>query len=196
MVCGTRPIERTVHGSLELPIHTCDPRRRVDVGPAPTEGDVAQEFLRTASRTALRLTPCGHTAGDLVGETALRLWSRHREVLERRQFKSYVESCVRNLRRDHLRRWHRTPLFTDLDSDGVPFQPTMPAAGSDDAAALAATSEFRDGLSADDRAVLEHLEDGRSTRDIAELVGQTRHAVRASVERIRDRARDHFPDLA
>ena len=65
---------------------------------APAGGAEIQagHVLRTATRAAAPLSPCQASADDLVGEVALRLWARHRDVVLGGGFQSYVETSVRN----------------------------------------------------------------------------------------------------
>lgn len=161
---------------------------------APAPAQSATELLEVAQRTAATVSPCRATAGDLAGEVALRLWSRHRDVLERGGFRSYVDASVRNAWRDHVRK-RRVPVFSDLPSDGTGAGPEPSLPAPDEQLATAVVDEFKDALSASDREVLEHLESGQTDREIAAAMSRTRHWVRGAVQRIRRQAERYFvPD--
>ena len=167
---------------------------------AATAGDaLAVEFLDTANRSAAPLSRCEATAGDLVGNVALRLWSRHRDVLEGGNFRPYVEASIRNAWRDEIARSRRTPVLSDLQCSESASEPVFPAPitpATDDVAAVAVVNEFRNLLSPSDLEVLAHLESGRTDREIARLTNRTRHQIRVSVARIRRQACTYFGDAA
>ncbi len=176
--------------------------------PAPAESTTAANLLEATYRAASRLSPCAASAQDLAGDVALRLWARHRHVLETDHLRPYVETSVRNAWRDQLRKQRRTPLFSEVFPDGsLGVQGDRAESGRapvpdpiestcQDPLAHAAAEEFRDSLSPSDRDVLDHLEAGRNDREIAPLMNRTRHWVRRSVERIRQQARVHFLEEA
>ena len=161
--------------------------------PAPAAQAVPAELLRTAARTAAQICPCSATAGDLVGDVALRLWARHKELLRRENPRAYVEASVRNAWRDHLRK-RRPKTFSELgnDDDGWAREPI--ATASTDPASDSAAMEFRAGLEQSDHAVLEQLEAGRSDREIAQRLERSRHSVRGAIQRIRRQAIRYFGD--
>ena len=88
--------------------------------PAHAEEAAAEELVRTAQRTASSLTRCQAAADDLASQIALRVWSRHREVLGKAKLRQYVEACVRNAWRDQLRRGRRSSVFSELALEGEP----------------------------------------------------------------------------
>ena len=162
---------------------------------APAHAEAPHELLDTARRAAHAVSPCRATADDLASEVTLRLWSRHRDVVERGDFRSYVDASVRNAWRDHLRK-RRVASFTDLPSDDADAAPDPILPAPDEAPPSAVLEEFRENLEPADREVLAHLEAGHADRQIALDLGRTRHWVRTSVQRIRRQAVRHFGDEA
>lgn len=163
---------------------------------AVTSADhAAVELLATASRLARTLGRCESTADDLVGDTALKFWSRHQDVLEQGNFKSYLETSVRNRWRDKLRA-PRTTAFSELQELPEPSAETLAfpdrTGGQDDALSLATVDEFRSSLTPKESEVLAHLESGRTDREIAKEMNHTRYWVRGTVQRLRQKAGVYF----
>ena len=159
--------------------------------PAPAADAIPTNLLHTAARTAAQICPCAATAGDLVGDVAARLWAHHRGALARGIPRAYVEASVRNAWRDRLRR-KRPTSFSELSdgSAGVPAEPTDTTAAPPISTICAA--EFRDQLKPADRDVLNRLETGMKDREIAQVLGRTRHSIRSSVRRLRRLADRYF----
>jgi len=159
----------------------------------------ALELLSTARTVAERLTDCPATADDLVGETARKIVERRPGLVGAEGWRGYVRQAVRNAYRDELRRGGRRRI-TSLEDDGDQGDPLdRIAVETGSAGAFAeelAVEEFRESFDALEREVLELLVEGLSDRAIAEQLGQTRHAVRKSVERIRREAERVFGETA
>ena len=156
----------------------------------------AGEFLESANRTAARLTSCPASADDVVSQVALRLWSRHSNILlEGSSHRAYVDTSLRNARRDQLRR-RRMISFSELDESNAPQLAVAPATTATPMES-AGLHEFRARLGADDQEILSFLEAGHAEREIARRTGKSRHQVRTCLMRIRRRATDYFecPDL-
>jgi len=98
---------------------------------------------------------------------------------------------VCNAWRDRLRR-KRPTSFSELSdsSDGVPTEPADTTATPPISTICAA--EFRDQLKPVDRDVLDRLETGMKDREIAQMLGRTRHSIRSSVRRLRRLADRYF----
>lgn len=162
---------------------------------AVTSADAAAiEFLATASRVARSLGRCESTADDLVGDTALKFWSRHRDVLAKGEFKSYLETSVRNGWRDRMRA-PRTTAFSelqDLPEPGSEAQTFASPTGDGDAQSVATVDEFRGTLTPSESDVLTHLESGHTDREIADRMSRTRYWVRGTVQRLRQKAETYF----
>ena len=152
----------------------------------------ARDFLREAESLAGRLTRCPSTADDLVGQTALKLLSRHEEVLRDTTAagrSGYIHRCVENAHRDDLRRQSRLRPISELGDDG---QQAFENRWTEDVASELEVEEFRSLLATDDREVLELVEQGHKERQIAERTDRTRHSVRCSMDRIRRAASTYF----
>ena len=156
----------------------------------------AQEFLVEAEAVAARVTRCPAAADDLVGETALRLLTRHEGIMrddEKGGRRGYVQRCVQNAYRDELRRNARQRSLSEFDED--PPEVLWLSAPPDGAANIE-IEEFQSLLSTEDLVVLELLEEGCRERQIASRTNQTRHFVRRSIARIRDAASSYFRPAA
>ncbi len=152
----------------------------------------ARDFLREAESLASRHTRCPSTADDLVGRTALKLLSRHEEVLREKDApgrSGYIHRCIENEHRDDMRRRSRIRPVSELGDDG---QHAFESCATDDVASELEVEEFRSLLSPADREVLELVEEGSKERRIANRTGRTRHGVRCSMERIRRAAEIYF----
>lgn len=165
---------------------------------AVTADAAAAEFLNTATRKASALSANRTAADDLVGDVALRFFAKPRTVHRDGKLKPYVDASVRNAWRDEARRRHRHPTtpFTDLRTDDVSALPDPASPVSENAQSVAVINEFRAALSAADQEVLDHLEAGRSDREIAKQLDRTRHEIRSAVARIRRQATQSLCDDA
>ena len=160
---------------------------------AEARAEPPAQFLEQAQRSAKARTPCSTLAADVASEVSLRLWQRHREFVER--FDSarggYVDRCVQNRLRDEWRSRGRRSRI-EGESGGVAEETLDIAASGPDAVVCASVAEFRSALRDDDRRVLHLLEDGGSEREIARVLGTTRHQVRGALTRIGALAQRHL----
>jgi len=136
-----------------------------------------------------RLTGDPHAAEDLTQETFLRAFRSRGRLREPRAARSYLFRIAVNLWRDQLRR-AKLPVGQAVSLAELPdgFEPAGPPPGGPPAEALEHREEVdrvlreMDGLPPRQRQVLHlHAFEGLSISEIAEVLGVTANAVKASL---------------
>lgn len=154
-------------------------------------GTEASEVLRIANEAASRVTTCPATADDLGAEATMRFLRTRRGWRAGESGQAgYVRRTVDNVRRDWLRRCGRVQAFSDIDASRLELAERSDGRGNP--AEAAEVAEFVARLKPDERRVLELLIEGLGEREIAVRTGNTRHAVRALMRRIRGQASEYF----
>jgi RNA polymerase sigma-70 factor (ECF subfamily) len=158
--------------------------------------NLLEEYVPRLYRFALRLTNDPHAAEDLTQETVLRAWRRQGILRNPRAARVWLFRILVNLWRDQLRRSRLPvaragPLAQEQPSRSPP--PDRKAAEQDD---LRRVLEAVAALPPRQREVL-HLGacEGLSAGEVADVLGISPDAVKASLCLARQRLRHQLSDL-
>jgi RNA polymerase sigma-70 factor, ECF subfamily len=154
------------------------------------------EYLPRVYRFALALTRSRQEAEDLVQETYVRAWRRRRQLQDPKAAAAWLFSIAKNAWTDRLRRKARRRAATEPLGDDY----QDPAAGPDRGLVvredLGRVLEAMDSLPPRQREVLHlHACQGLSLQEIADVLGITTQAAKASICEARKRLRQRCHEI-
>ena len=151
------------------------------------------EYLPQVYRFALRLTGSEQEAEDLAQETFLRAWRRRRQLREPRATAVWLLTITRNLWNDRLRRKSRRPLAVEPLEDIHEARASGPEDNLMAREDLHRVLEAMNSLPPRQREVLCLFAcEGLALGEIAEVLGITADAAKASLCEGRKRLRRRF----
>lgn len=152
-----------------------------------------EEHVPRVYRFALRLTANPEDAEDLAQETFLRAWRHRGGIREPGAVRVWLFTIAANLWRDRLRRRKRWPLVLDAvgdDQQARAMPPDREAIAREDHDRVV---EAMDSLPPRQREVLYlHAREQLSVGEIAQVLGISADAVKASLSLARRRMRERF----
>ncbi len=155
-----------------------------------------EDWVPCVYRFALRLSNDAHAAEDLTQETFLRAWRRRGRLREPRALRVWLLRITANLWRDQVRR-RRLPVARAGPLEEAPLAPAPTAervlAGRED---LARALEALAALPPRQREVL-YLSacEGLTCAEVAEVLGLSTDAAKASLSLARQKLRQQLDDL-
>jgi len=151
------------------------------------------EYLPRVFRFALRLTGSHQEAEDLAQETFLQAWRRRAQLRDPRATAVWLLTIAKNLWNDRLRRKARQPAKTEPLADDQRSTASGPDHDLMVREDLRQVLEAVDSLPPRQREVL-HLSacEGLSVSEIAQVLGITSEAAKASLCEARKRLRRRF----
>jgi RNA polymerase sigma factor (sigma-70 family) len=157
--------------------------------------ELLQEWAPRVYRFARRLTPDADEAEDLTQETLLRAWGRRSDLRNREAVGVWLFRIAANLWTDRLRRARR-PAREALP-EGLPAPGPAPDRLATDREDLGRALRALDALPPRQRQALYLCAcEGLSPGAIADVLGITPEAARASLSLARKKLREALPDLA
>jgi RNA polymerase sigma-70 factor (ECF subfamily) len=154
------------------------------------------EYLPRVYRFALRLTGSRQEAEDLAQETFLQAWPRRSQLRDPNATAVWLFTITKNLWNDWLRRKMRQPAAIEPLEDDHPSTSFGPDHGLIVREDLRRVLEAMNSLPARQREVLFLCAcEGLSTGEIAQVLGITSEAAKASLCEARKRLRRRFREI-
>lgn len=140
-------------------------------------------------RLALRITQSREEAEDITQDTLLKAWERQEELAGVKSIEAYVLTVCRNLSLDHLKAAGNQVVGIDDSPTDTPDSSPLPDEQLEEKERLHRIKQIFDSLPPNPRTALQLRDiEGKSYREIAEIMQQTE----ANVKVLIFRARQHI----
>lgn len=137
-------------------------------------------------RLALRITLNREEAEDITQDTLLKAWERREELAGVKSTEAYVLTVCRNLSLDHIKAASHQVIGIDDNPTDAPDSSPQPDEQLEERERLERVKQIFDSLPPNPRTALQLRDiEGKSYKEIADIMGQTEANVKVLIFRAR-----------